>query len=128
MTTKSKKIEAPILEGDYQDVLAIWNPKRGNGEGYAVGREDKEFDELADELDAKLMYAWKLDGGLALYLDDCGRWIAVAGDEYGPWAIVMQEDDSDAGLIGFGDHPEEREGFDEACQAEWARLAEDDSE
>jgi hypothetical protein len=95
MTMQSKKIEAPILEGDYQDVISIWNPKRGNGEGYAVGYDGEEFDELADELDAKLMYVWQINGGLALYLDDCGRWIGVVGDELGPWAVVLQEDDSE---------------------------------
>jgi hypothetical protein len=61
---------------------------RGNnaGDGYAVGDEGDDIDDLADEVGGTLIH-WP-GHGVAVYRRSDGSLVAV-GDAYGPWAVDL---------------------------------------
>ncbi len=69
------------------DYNAIYDSLNSAGVGYAVGSDD-DINELADELNAELIYRAYTDDDVAVYRDENGDLILV-GDAHGPWAVKI---------------------------------------
>ena len=64
-----------------------WAQGNNAGDGYAVGDEEDDINDLADEVGGALIQA-SPGHGVAVYRRDDGSLVAV-GDAYGPWAVDL---------------------------------------
>lgn len=62
---------------------------RGNdaGEGYAVGDQDSNINELAEEIGGTLIHRAETDDDVAVYQTSEG--FVIVGDSHGPWAVAV---------------------------------------
>lgn len=66
------------------DYNKIWHKKNNNGEGFSVGNDDDDINELGEL--GKLIERSTSSETVAVYRD--GDTITIVGDANGPWAVT----------------------------------------
>ena len=77
--------QAPINQITKREAKQVWNQNNDNGDGFAVGEEDSNINEI--EGHGTLMYAAESDSDVATYWD--GEFYTIVGDANGPWAVLF---------------------------------------